>query len=157
MSSGSCSSNKPDHNDDGYGQGGYHRQFANPAYNDTAPSASTQEGMTTQPSVGRFTEHEKASSMFSRKPSTPKNYDGSSALAGQSNRGVRHSGQESQSNPSGIVSLRPAPPRGEGKVRCQKLNPLLHSLLVKRIYISFKLWSLDHTQTVKLLSNSNLV
>lgn len=76
-----------------------------------------QDGMTTQPSVGRFTEQEKASSMFSRKPATPKNYDGSPALAGQSNHGVHLSGQDScQSNAGGIVNLRPSPPGVEGKV-----------------------------------------
>lgn len=116
MSSGSYSSNKPDNNDDPYGQGGYNRQYGNPAYNDASQS-SMQEGMTTQPSVGRFTEQEKASSMFSRKLSTPKNYEGSPALAGQSNHGVHHSGQDSQSNAGGIVNLRPAPPRGEGKMK----------------------------------------
>lgn len=120
MSSGSYSSNKPDHNDDGYGhgQGGYNRQYGTPAYNDASQGASMQDGMTTQPSVGRFTEQEKASSMFSRKPSTPKNYDGTPAMAGQSNHGVHYSGQDSQSNAGGIVNLRPPPPRGEGKVCC---------------------------------------
>ncbi|KAG0628849.1 hypothetical protein M758_1G056900 [Ceratodon purpureus] len=94
MSSGSSysSNNKKD---DNYGQGGW--QYS--SYND--PQQPTQDGMTTQPSVGRFTEQGKAATMFVKKPATP-------TLAPP---------KDSSSPPGsgGIVDLRGAP-RAEGKM-----------------------------------------
>jgi len=99
MSSGSYSANQ---NKDDYGQGGY-GQYSN-AFNDGQPS---QDGMTTQPSVGRFTEKERANSMFSRKPATP--------VLPPANTSMLSQDSSSQSSSGGIVNLR-APPRAEGKV-----------------------------------------
>lgn len=86
---------------DDYGQGGHRPQYSG-AFNESQPA---QDGMTTQPSVGRFTEKERANSMFVRKPATP-------ALAPASQSGMSGSGSN---NSSGIVNLRGAP-LPEGKV-----------------------------------------
>ncbi|XP_024392196.1 uncharacterized protein [Physcomitrium patens] len=92
---------------DDYGQGGHRPQYSG-AFNESQPA---QDGMTTQPSVGRFTEKERANSMFVRKPATP-------ALAPASQSGMSGSGSN---NSSGIVNLRGAPlPEGKMKKNTTK-------------------------------------
>ncbi|XP_073389417.1 uncharacterized protein [Physcomitrium patens] len=107
-SSGSCSTNK-DINDDARS---VCNQFSSP-YNDPP---IPQDAMTTQPSVGRFTESEKPISMFSRKPPGPRSpYEGQ-GMAGQSNYGIHSQDSSSTQSPSGsIVNLR-ADLRTDGKV-----------------------------------------
>lgn len=95
-SSGSCSTNK-DINDDARS---VCNQFSSP-YNDPP---IPQDAMTTQPSVGRFTESEKPISMFSRKPPGPRSpYEGQ-GMAGQSNYGIHSQDSSSTQSPSGSIA-----------------------------------------------------
>jgi len=102
MSSGSYSANQ---DKDDYGPGGYGYPYSGGSYNEAQPS---QDGMTTQPSVGRFTEKERVNSMFSRKPATP-------VMPPANNSMMLSQDSSSQSSSGGIVNLR-AGPRGEGKM-----------------------------------------
>lgn len=104
MSSHGSYSGSNNHNKKDWGQSGYQPQYSGTYNNESQP---VQEGMITQPSVGRFTEKEKASAMFVRKPAPP-------ALVPAGQSGMGGSGS---SNSSGIVNLRAAP-RAEGKVSC---------------------------------------
>lgn len=128
MSSGSYNSVNKDDDEEEYGQagqgGGNYRQFPSTQYYDsqaaTLQPREQQDGMTPQPSVGRFTEKEKTTTMFSRKPPTPKNYDG--APPSYSHHGMQHHSQQSDrsssqlSHSDGIVNLRAAAPRAEDKM-----------------------------------------
>lgn len=106
MSSGNYSANNK--RDDGHGPGGW--QYPS-SYNDL--QQPPQDGMTTQPSVGRFTEKLKANCMFVRKPATPTM--------------VPRKDSSSQSGSSDIVNLNAAP-GAERKVSHSHSNHLLCQL-----------------------------
>lgn len=111
MSSGSYSANQ-DKDEYGGGQGGgsgggqYYAGNNHHFYNEMQQPA--HDGMSTQPSVGRFTEKERSNSMFSRKPATP-------TLPPANNSLLLSQDSASQSSSGGIVNLR-AGPRAEAKM-----------------------------------------
>lgn len=77
---------------------------------------STQEGMSTHPSVGRFTDQEQDNPLYSKRPSVGSTMAGEAQpMATRSSHGTL-SQDQSQSS-SGIVDLRATTQSAEGKVR----------------------------------------